>query len=215
MNLQEELQNFLNNSLAKRPQELTDIMKASAQKLIDDQVGKNAIQVGDKFPDTTLTNALGEPVKIHDLLGQGPLIINFYRGSWCPYCNLELRAYKEILPEIKAAGGNLIAISPELPDTSMSLVEKHGLEFDVLSDLNNQLAKELGLVFKLDDALVALYLKFGHDLAKAQGNDDFELPLPATFLVDRDGKVVLAHMDTDYTKRLEPSEALQALSNLQ
>jgi peroxiredoxin len=186
-------------------------MASSAQSLIDEKVGKDALKEGDKLPDFTLTNAKGEAVNIYQCLEDGPLIINFYRGAWCPYCNLELKAYKDILPEIKEAGANLIAISPELPDTSLSLVEKHQLEFEVLSDVDNKYAKSLGLVFALKDELKKIYKDFGHDLDKAQGNSRGELPIPATYVVDRDGTVLLASVNTNYTKRLEPRTAIEAL----
>jgi len=213
MDLQKELQDYLEGMLKKVSEETMKIMSATAQRLIDEKIGQDALKVGDQLPQFALSNATGQEINIYDYLAQGPLIINFYRGAWCPYCNLELRAYKEILPEIKAAGANLIAISPELPDTSLSLIEKHDLEFEVLTDRDNKLAKKLGLVFKLDEDLGELYRKFGHDLDSAQGNTNQELPLPATYVIDTDGKVLLASVNTDYTKRLEPSIALEAIKS--
>ncbi len=212
MNLQQELQDFLKGSQENRPQELIDIMQASAQKLIDEKVGENALKVGDKIPEGTFVNATNEAVSIYDLLKQGALVISFYRGAWCPYCNLELRAYKEVLPEINAAGANMVAISPELPDTSMTLVEKHKLKFQVLSDVNNVFAKKLGLVFQVDDALLGVYNKFGIDMDKAQGNTNKEIPIPATYVIDKNGIVLLANVNTDYTKRLEPQKAIDVLN---
>lgn len=211
MDLQKELLNHLNKGLEKRPKDLTAIMEASAQKLIDDKVGVDAFKVGDKIPEATLISATNNKVNIYDYLKQGPLIISFYRGAWCPYCNLELRAYKEVLPQIKEAGANFIAISPELPDNSMSLIEKHGLEFDVLSDVNNAFAKKLGLVFRVDDALLAVYEKFGHNWDKAQGNTNKEIPIPATYVIGQDGIILLAFVETDYTKRLSPLVAIKAI----
>ncbi|MBK5243374.1 redoxin domain-containing protein, partial [Clostridium sp.] len=120
----------------------------------------------------------------------------------------------EILPEIKAQGANLVAISPELPDTSLTLIDKHNLEFEILTDTDNSIARELGIVFKLDKDLLALYKSFGVDLATAQGNENGELPLPATFVVDTNGIVILADFNIDYSKRLEPSDAVASLANL-
>ena len=212
MNMKQELQDHLNATLKRVDNKAKEIMKASAQKLIDDKVGANAIKVGHKLPDVTLINATNEQINIYDYLKQGPLIINFYRGAWCPYCNIELRAYKDLLPAIKKAGGNLLAISPELPDTSLSLTEKHDLDFEVLSDINNAYAQKLGLVFKVDDELLGVYKKFGIDWDEAQGNTNKELPIPATFVIDIDGSVLLASINTDYTKRIEPSEVLKVLT---
>lgn len=212
MTMKEELKEYLNSSIEKTPVEIRAIMNASAQKIIDEQIGAKALKVGDKLPQASLINASNESVNLYDCLAQGPLIINFYRGAWCPYCNIELRAYKELLPQIKEAGANLVAISPELPDTSMSLMEKHELEFEVLSDVNNAFAKELGLVFRVDDALLAVYESFGINWDEAQGNTNKEIPIPATYVIDTDGSVLLASVDTDYTKRLEPSIALEAIT---
>lgn len=211
MDLQQELQAYLDGVLEKTPKDIMDVMVATAAKLVEEEVGKNALSIGDKLPEFTLANATGKEINVYDYLNEGPLVINFYRGAWCPYCNMELRAYKELLPEIKEVGANLIAISPELPDTSLSLVEKHNLEFEILTDIDNKLAKKLGLVFKLDERLSEVYRGFGIDIDGAQGNNEQELPLPATYVIDRDGKVIKAFVNTDYTKRMEPSEALEAI----
>jgi peroxiredoxin len=215
MNLTKEMQDYKDNMRANAPKEILDTMANSAEKLIKEEIGKNALKVGDKIPAFTLGNASGESINIYDCLAQGPLIINFYRGAWCPYCNLELIAYREILPEIKELGANLVAISPELPDSSFSLIEKHELEFELLSDLDNVVAKEFGLVFKLDKNLLHLYNKRGFAIEAAHGNDKGELPLPATYVIDRDGKIIMSYVNTDYTKRLEPKETLAALSAIQ
>lgn len=215
MNLTKKIQEYNDSVVTQTPKELLKIMSNSVETLIRDEVGKNALKVGDKIPAFTLGNANGESINIYDCLAQGPLVINFYRGAWCPYCNLELRAYKEILPEIKELGANLVAISPELPDNSLSLIEKHALEFEILSDLDNVVAKEFGLVFKLDKDLLEVYNKWGFSIETAHGNDEGELPLPATYVVDENGEIVRAYVNTDYTKRLEPSETLTALAAIQ
>lgn len=211
MNMQKELENQLNEGLKNRTKEIKDIMENSAQKLVDEKVGANALKVGDKIPEATLVNAMDKSVKIYDLIAKGPLVISFYRGAWCPYCNIELRAYKEMLPQIIEAGGNFVAISPEIPDSSLSLIEKHELEFEVLSDIDNAFAKKLGLVFKLDDKLTGVYEMFGFEIDKAQGNTNKEIPIPATYVIDRDGTVLLAYVNTDYTKRLDPMLAIEAV----
>jgi len=118
------------------------------------------------------------------------------------------------MPEITAAGASLVAMTPELPDYSLSTVEKHQLTFEVLSDLGNKVARQFGLVFQLPAALRTVYEGFGIDLPKTQGNDRFELPIPGTFVIDRDGTAVTAFVDPDYTKRLEPSEIVEALRAL-
>ncbi len=118
------------------------------------------------------------------------------------------------MPNITAAGASLVAMTPELPDHSLSTVEKHQLTFEVLSDLGNEVARQFGLVFQLPEDLRAVYEGFGIDLPKTQGNDRFELPIPGTFVIDRHGTVVTAFVDLDYTKRLEPSVIVEALRAL-
>ncbi|MGL5617208.1 MAG: peroxiredoxin-like family protein [Sarcina sp.] len=149
-----------------------------------------------------------------NLLKKGPLVINFYRGGWCPYCNLELRAYMEVLDEIKKLGANLIAISPEIPDQSLNTIEKNQLEFLVLSDIDNKVAKEFGLVFKISNELNELYKSFGINLEESQGKKSLELPMAATYVVSREGKIVKAFVKEDYKERLDPKVALESLRNL-
>lgn len=166
---------------------------------------------GDLFPAATLPDASGREVDLALRLRQGPLIISFYRGGWCPYCNLELRAYQVLLDDIRAAGGDLVAISPERPDDALSTAEKNDLSFMVLSDVDGRLAAALGIRFDLDDPIIGLYRKFGHDLPARNGDGRWSLPVPATFVVDREGTILLAHADPDYRNRLEPADALAAL----
>lgn len=211
MNLSQKLQSYREESLSKKTEEDKTTMLETAENLKRLEIEKNALKEGDKIPEFQLKNATGDTIKIYDVLSQGPIIINFYRGAWCPYCNLEIAAYQEILPEITKRGAQLIAISPEVPDITMTLKEKHALEFEILSDTDNAVAKQFGLVFQLEDKLVALYKKMGIDLVKSQENENSELPIPATYVVNTDGVIKLAYLNSDYTKRLEPMDAVAAL----
>ena len=151
-----------------------------------------------------------------DLLEKGPLVISFYRGGWCSFCSLELRALQKSHAEIVAHGGALIAISPELPSHSLETVEKNHLEFHVLSDTNNGVARSFGLVYELLKELANLYrLAFDLDLTKVNGTDKFELPIPGTYVVDRTGLIKHAYIDADYTKRMEPADIIETLKMLQ
>lgn len=214
MNLKHEINQLKEKASKRSNTEIKAIMTDATENLKKQEIEKNALQFGDKIPEFTLSNATGENISIYNLLAQGPLILNFYRGAWCPYCNLELNAYQAILPQIKEMGGNLVAISPELPDHSLSLSEKLSLDFEILSDLNNDVARQFGLVFKLDEKLVPLYKKMGIDLSLSQGNENEELPVPATYVVDKEGIIVLAHVESDYTQRLEPEDALKAIGKI-
>jgi peroxiredoxin len=190
------------------PTEITGpILKAKSDIVASFDPSK-AIQVGSKLPPFTLSDATGKQVSSSDLLSKGPLLINFYRGEWCPYCNLELRALQKHLPEIESKGTTLVAITPELPDTTLSTTEKNELKFTVLSDVGNKFAHELGIVFQQPDELRPVFKQIGNDLAARNGDDTFAVPVPATILVDKSGVVRNVHLDADWAKRLEPEVAV-------
>ena len=175
---------------------------------------ERALPAGAKFPDLTLANARGGQTRIYDVLARGPIVVTFYRGGWCPYCNLELRAYQSALIDIHALGAELIAISPEAPDHTFSTAEKNDLKFEILSDVNGALEDALGIRFDVSDPIVALYKRFGHDLPVHNGDGRWSLPVPATYVLDRDGRIVLAYVDPDYRRRLEPATAIAALHKI-
>ncbi len=214
MNLQDQIKEFQKEFLKDVPDEVLKIMLEATEKLAQSGIKNNSLKIGDKAPSFSLPAVNGKPVSSIQLLEKGPLIINFYRGGWCPYCNLELKAYQEMLPEIKGLGAQLVAISPNLPDKSLSTIEKNSLTFEVLSDTGNKSAREFGLVFTLDDKLRPIYKQFGINIPEDNGDDSYELPFPATYVVNSDGTIVLAFVDVDYTKRLEPEEVVKALKTL-
>lgn len=189
------------------------IDRASADLEATDPVA-DALSVGDVAPDFELPNAIGQIVRLRDALAQGPVVLSFYRGGWCPYCSLELKALQDVLPQIREAGARLIAVSPQTPDATLSTRETMDLAFDVLSDEGNAVAREYGLVFRVPDDLVETYRGVGIDLEAANGDDAHELPLPATFVVDTQGTVRHAFADPDYTRRAEPTDVLAALRSL-
>lgn len=188
-------------------------MDKAKQDLANSNLIEGALQVGQTAPDFSLPNQNGEQRQLSDLLKNGAVVISFYRGGWCPYCNLELKALQDILSDIKAAGANLIAITPETPDHSLSTAQKNALAFDVLSDQGNAVANQFGLKFSIAEELVQLYIKRGLDLQKAHGDSSFTLPLPATYVVAQDGKVIYQFVDTDHTRRAEPENILKILNN--
>jgi peroxiredoxin len=183
-------------------------------RLMASDFGANAINVGDLAPDFTLPNARGGEQRLGDALAQGPVVLNFYRGGWCPFCNLEFRALQQRLPEMQALGARLIGISPETPDNSLATAEKHALQFDVLSDVGNQVAGQYGLEMVVDEAVRPLYLEWGLDIPAANGDDSYVLPIPATYVLDRDGTVRAAYVDKNYTSRMEPEALVAALRDL-
>lgn len=198
----------------KAPAEIKATMAEATQALAASGLMEQVLEVGATVPDLELPDATGKSVRLSELLSQGPVVVNFYRGEWCPYCNLELRAFQLMQSEFEAAGAQLVAISPELPDHSLSATEKHELAYPVLSDVGNKVAKQLGLVFSLAESLRPIYLNFGLDIPAHNGDESYELPVPATFVIDRDRTIRYRFADADYTKRAEPSEVLAAVKAL-
>lgn len=174
---------------------------------------RDALKAGELAPDFTLPDATGKPVSLSERLRDGPLVLKFYRGGWCPYCNLELRAYQQALALLRSLGAQLLAVSPEAPDNSLSTIEKNSLAFPVLSDAGGSVAAAYRLAFRLSDELKEIYRSRGRDLA--QWNDgDWTLPVPGTFVIDRSRRIALAHVDADYRSRLDPSAVIAALREL-
>lgn len=212
--LTDQLGETVDAFIASLPDDDAMAVGASFEKLQASSTGENAINVGAIAPDFTLPAATGAAVTLHDKLKAGPVILNFYRGGWCPFCNLELQALQAALPEIRALGASLIGISPETPDNSMTTAEKHQLEFDVLSDIGNKTARDYGLIFTVYEEMRPLYLKWGLDVPASNGDKSWELPVPATYVIDSNSVVRAAHVDKDYTKRMEPEQILAALRNI-
>lgn len=214
MSLKEDLAALKSKNIASHPTEIVNVLLENTKKLSESGIVEKAPKAGDKLKDFSLSNHLGQTRTLASLRESGPVVVTFYRGGWCPYCNLELRAYQQILPDIKNAGATLVAITPELPDASLSTSEKNELEFEVLSDVNADYARQIGLVFTLPEELRPIYESFGIELEKHNGLGQFDLPLAATFVVDADGTVICADVDADYTVRTEPAEVVKVLESL-
>ena len=197
------------------PAEVAAVFDRSIQDLLEQGVPAGAVAVGDTLESFTLSDATNELVTLDQLVGTGPAVIVFYRGGWCPYCNLALRTYQnELLPELAAFGARLLAISPQLPDQSLSTTEKIGLEFTVLSDPGNRVAKSIGIVFQQADEVLDAQRKLGLDLAKVNAEGSTELPRPTVLIVDGDRTVRFVDVQPDYTARTEVADILAALADL-
>ncbi|MBF2036418.1 MAG: AhpC/TSA family protein [Leptolyngbyaceae cyanobacterium T60_A2020_046] len=214
MGLTQDLADLTAQTAAQMPDDVKAQMAAAAEALANSGILAQSLKAGDTIPEVTLPDATEQWVSLPTLLKTGPLVISFYRGGWCPYCNLELRALQRLLPEIQAQGATLVAISPETPDNSLSTTEKHDLAFPVLSDERNRVAKAFGLVFTVPEALRPIYDAFGIDIPAYNGDDSFELPLPATYVVATDGTIVHAFVNTDYQQRQDPEGIVAALKQL-
>ncbi len=202
------------STIKKLPQETVELMLNKTAELENSGIAENALKVGDIAPDFQLPNPVGDSVSLSDLLKNGPVVLTFYRGGWCPYCNLELRALQQQLPFFAKYNAQIVAVSPQTPDNSLSVQEIQELEFAVLSDASNNVARNYGLVFTLDEKLKPIYKSFGIDIEASNGDESYELPIPATYVIDKEGVIRYAFINTDYTQRAEPAEVLAAVEQL-
>ena len=208
MDLQNELNAVSQMVREKTPPHVMPTIEATTRRLNDAGLSGQALQPGQSITDFELPDANGKTVKSTDLRAYGPVLIMFYRGHWCPFCNLALKAMQERHSDIKSRGVTFVAISPQTPDNSLTTQEKAGLQFPVLSDSGNKVARSFGIVFKLDEGLKAVQESFGVDIPAFNGDQSFELPVPATYLISEDGVVLKSFVEVDYMKRLSPETAI-------
>lgn len=194
--------------------EMLDTMHRGTAELIASGQALQAKKAGDKAPDFTLNDPDGHPVSSQALLAKGPLVLSFYRGVWCPYCNLELQALQAALPEIHARGASLVAISPQTAPNSRKSQRDNKLTFPILSDEKSRIAAAFGLRFSLPDYLIELYKGFRNDLPAFNDDPAWVLPMPARFVIGTDGTIAYAEVNPDYTQRPDPSELLPVLDRL-
>ena len=214
MSLTNEIADFEAEKKRTHDPDILDLMDATTADLIATGIAERAVGIGDQAPDFELPDHRGNPVALARLLETGPVILNFYRGGWCPYCNLELRAYQRELPRIRAGGGHLLAISPMLPDNSLSAAEKNEIDYPVLSDVGNETTGDFGLVFEVDKRIQKIYTeRLGIDMVDNYGDDSFQLPLPALYVIGKDGIVKFAYVNADYRLRADPVDVLRALDS--
>jgi peroxiredoxin len=172
---------------------------------------ERALKAGDRAPEFALPDAEGALVRSSELLARGPLVVSFYRGVWCPYCNMDLEALEAFVPEVRAQGGALVAISPQTAANSRKSARQNGLSFPILSDRGNEVAAAFGVRFRLPDYLIELYRQLKNDLTAFNGDSAWTLPMPARYVIGRDGVIRYAEVNADYTRRPEPEDMLPAL----
>ena len=185
------------------------LQRMDAAKVVD-----CALRAGDRMPDFLLPNAEGRLVHSDDLLAAGPLVVTFFRGEWCPYCSVTLDALQTILPALTGAGGSVVALTPETGGRALQIKRAHNLDFEVLADVDLAIGMAFGIVFRLPPLYAALLARRGIDLAERSGNPAWLLPIPATFLVGRDGVIARSWVKVDFTQRAEPAEILEAMRHL-
>lgn len=197
-----------------RPDVIERIKRAQAE--VEEAAVAPGLEVGEKAPDFSLPDAKGRTVSLYERLRDGPVVLSFYRGEWCPYCNIELRALQEALPEIRQRHGSLVAVSPQAPDHSLSVTEKQNLEFDVLSDADQKAIEEYGVRYRVPEEVQQINLDImKKDVSQQNADGTWNLPVPATYVIDTDGIVRARHVSTNYmTSRMEPSEIIEALERI-
>jgi peroxiredoxin len=193
------------------PPEIHPIMERATAALIESGQAARAIKAGDRAPGFALKDQDGNEVSSAELLRHGPLVITFYRGMWCPYCNIELQAINEVLPQIEGYGANVIAISPQTAVNSRKSVRDNKLGFPVLSDTNGEVGAAFGLRFALPDYLVDLYKALKNDLPAFNADPSWTLPMPARYVIGQDGIVLYSEVNPDYTHRPDPVDMFPVL----
>jgi peroxiredoxin len=193
------------------PPAVIETMHRATSELIASGAAARALKAGNKAPAFTLNDPGGKPISSADLLGRGPLVVSFYRGVWCPYCNMELQALQAALPAFQALGAGLVAISPQMAANSRKSVRQNELAFPILSDPHNNIADAFGLRFTLPAYLVELYKSLKNDLPAFNGGGSWTLPMPGRFVIAQDSTILYAEVNPDYTKRPEPKDMLPAL----
>lgn len=204
-----ELQSNLGTML---PQDALDVFEADANALKANHRNILKLNVGDKAPNFSLSNAIGETTTLQSLLEKGKVVLTFYRGSWCPYCNLQLNQYQQVLEDIKSLGANLVAVSPQTPDESLNIKEKNKLQFEVLSDNGNIVTRQFTTVFKNGETPIETMKALGIDFDSHYADDSQELPVPAVYIIEKDSTISFAKaIDGDYRNRVEASDIINSL----
>ncbi|HEY2837106.1 MAG TPA: peroxiredoxin-like family protein [Rhizomicrobium sp.] len=185
------------------------------RRLVEAQIGQDALKAGDTCPDFMLPSAEGALINSADLLSKGPVVLSFYRGKWCPYCVTELEALKEATHDIDELGATLVAVTAEDCGGALAAKRDRALEFEILCDIENGLGLTFGLLFRVPPDFRDNYRGIGVDFPLIYGNDSWFLPVPATYVVGQDGVIRHAYVNPDFRERLDPQEILGVLKKLQ
>ena len=196
------------------PPAAVEALHRSVDELIASGAQNRALKAGDVAPEFTLPDADGNPVSSNELLARGPLVLTFYRGVWCPYCNFDLSALEEARAEIEARGASLVAISEQTAPNSRKSQRQNGLGFPILGDHAGEIAAQFGVRWTLPDYLREVQTALGADLTKFNGEDSWTLPMPARYVIAQDGAIAYAEVNADYTRRPEPSDIFPILEQL-
>jgi peroxiredoxin len=211
MSLQAQLESITHRVKNLVPAEKLDVAERAIAELAASGAAQGALQVGAKAPQFELADAYGKLIRSEDLLSLGKLVVIFFRGRWCPYCVAQLEAMQQALPQIHARRANLVAISPQTARQTAFMVEQHQLKFPVLCDAGNRIAKQFGVGYRLPNYLEEQYRRTMINLPNCNGDQTWELPLPAAYGIEQDSTVTFAQVETDYRRRVEPEKILNWL----
>lgn len=225
MSLNQQIQETIQLFRSSFPAEFNALIEQGAGEISALEIVENALKAGDKAPDFSLQDRHGNTRTLAEYLDKGPLVVTFYRGAWCPYCNLQLAAYNKRLKDIQASGATLVAITPETPEGPQAFIDSQAPEeakasilkdpeFDVLHDAGNALSREYGLAFELPDAHKQLFAMMDMDIEKANGDDSYAFSDPATYIIGTDGTIRWAFIPNNYRKRAEPDTIIEQLNQL-
>lgn len=215
MSLQQQLEAIREDLESRIPKPALEIMHKATDDLVASGIQDGITGVGQAFPSFALNDQDGQQVTLADCLAKGPLVLTFYRGLWCPYCNADLAYFGSVADEVTGKGATMLAISPQTATYSKQVRAKNALSFPILTDVGNEVAAQLGLRFRLPDPLLQLYRdSFGISLPTFHGEDSWTLPMPARYVIDTSGDIRYAEASADYTKRPDPDAMLAALSEL-
>ncbi|MGH1337729.1 MAG: peroxiredoxin-like family protein [Aureispira sp.] len=211
MTLTEQLQQFKEATMTRLPQSIIQTFEESLEEIAQHQLKEKALPVGAQLPDFSLTDSQENVLHLDQVHTNDFLVLNFYRGGWCPYCNLELRAYEQLKNEFTALGATIVGISAEVPELAAQTIQKNNLSFPVLTDRNAVFMKKLGLVFPLNANMKRDYAGFGMDFTSIHGNTNYELPVPAVYIINKNREIIFVHFEADYMTRIEPQQILTIL----
>lgn len=212
MKLDMQIQNFMDE--LKLPQDVIEVISKS-NALLEAYGVAPGLEVGSLAPDFELPNAMGRSIRLSSLLHKGPVILSFFRGEWCAFCNLELIAYQAIFDKIGENGASIVAISPQAQEHGLSLIKNLPLSFHILSDIHQEAIIDYGLQFTIPDMMQEMMLNVMNiDLTKHTANGTWEMTVPATYIIDQEGLIQGSYVSMDYSNRMDPDDAVRIVSEI-
>lgn len=213
MTLTKQLKEFHDATMSRMPQSIIQTFNDGIEEIRENGLKESALQKGDAIPDFSFKDIDGNTIQLSDVHQSELLVLNFYRGGWCPYCNMELREYERLKKSFEEQGAKIVGISAEVPQLAAQTTQKNAISFPVLTDVDAQFMKKVGIVFSLNEKTKKDYVGFGMDFTQIHGNENYELPVPAVYVINKDMEIVFVHFEADYMTRIEPEQVLSAIKN--